>query len=100
MSERRRSRAAGAPFATPAGRPLFLPYAMGGYPDPATSAEHAALLARHADVLELGVPFSDPLADGPTIQAAGAAGARRRHAPRDRDRDRRGPGAAARRWSS
>jgi len=55
-----------------AGRPLFLPYVMGGYPDPATSAEHAALLARHADVLELGVPFSDPLADGPTIQAAGA----------------------------
>ncbi len=61
----------GAAFAG-AGRPLFLPYAMGGYPDPATSAEHAALLARHADVLELGVPFSDPLADGPTIQAAGA----------------------------
>jgi tryptophan synthase alpha chain len=61
-------------------RPLFVPYAMGGYPDPATSAEHAALLARHADVLELGVPFSDPLADGPTIQAAGtralAAGTR------------------------
>jgi tryptophan synthase alpha chain len=54
-----------------AGRPLFIPYVMGGYPDPATSAEHAALLARHADVLELGVPFSDPLADGPTIQAAG-----------------------------
>jgi tryptophan synthase alpha chain len=52
-------------------RPLFIPYVMGGYPDPATSAEHAALLARHADILELGVPFSDPLADGPTIQAAG-----------------------------
>jgi tryptophan synthase alpha chain len=52
-------------------RPLFIPYVMGGYPDPATSAEHAAALARHADVLELGVPFSDPLADGPTIQAAG-----------------------------
>jgi tryptophan synthase alpha chain len=53
-------------------RPLFLPYVMGGYPDPATSAAYAALLAGHADVLELGVPFSDPLADGPTIQAAGA----------------------------
>jgi tryptophan synthase alpha chain len=44
---------------------------MGGYPDLAASAEHAALLARHGDVIELGVPFSDPLADGPTIQAAG-----------------------------
>ncbi len=37
-----------------AGRPLFIPYAMGGYPDPDTSAAHAALLARHADVIELG----------------------------------------------
>lgn len=54
-----------------AGRPLFIPYVMGGYPDLATCAEHAAALARHADLLELGIPFSDPLADGPTIQAAG-----------------------------
>lgn len=54
-----------------AGRPLFIPYVMGGYPDPATSAAHAAVVARHADIIELGVPFSDPLADGPTIQAAG-----------------------------
>ncbi len=50
------------------GRPAFLPYVMGGWPDPATSARHARLLARHADVIELGIPFSDPLADGPTIQ--------------------------------
>lgn len=54
-----------------AGRPLFIPYVMGGYPDPQASSEHARILARHADVLELGIPFSDPLADGPTIQAAG-----------------------------
>jgi tryptophan synthase alpha chain len=54
-----------------AGRPLFIPYVMGGFPDLARSAEHAAALARHADLIELGVPFSDPLADGPTIQAAG-----------------------------
>lgn len=53
------------------GGPLFIPYVMGGYPDPVASAEHAAILSRHADVLELGIPFSDPLADGPTIQAAG-----------------------------
>lgn len=54
-----------------AGRPLFVPYVMGGYPDVETSARHAAILARHADIIELGIPFSDPLADGPTIQAAG-----------------------------
>ena len=53
------------------GRPLYIPYVMGGYPDLATSAERAGRLAAHADVLELGIPFSDPLADGPTIQAAG-----------------------------
>lgn len=54
-----------------AGRPLFMPYVMGGFPDLAASAEHAALAARHGDLIELGIPFSDPLADGPTIQAAG-----------------------------
>lgn len=54
-----------------AGRPLFIPYVMGGYPDVATSTRYARALARHADIIELGVPFSDPLADGPTIQAAG-----------------------------
>jgi tryptophan synthase alpha chain len=54
-----------------AGRPLFVPYVMGGFPDLASSAEHAAALAGHADMIELGIPFSDPLADGPTIQAAG-----------------------------
>lgn len=52
-------------------RPLFIPYVMGGYPDVETSLRHAEALAPHADILELGIPFSDPLADGPTIQAAG-----------------------------
>jgi tryptophan synthase alpha chain len=54
-----------------AGRPLFIPYVMGGYPDVATSTRYAQALAKHADIIELGIPFSDPLADGPTIQAAG-----------------------------
>lgn len=54
-----------------AGRPLFMPYVMGGFPDLAASADHAAAALAHADMLELGIPFSDPLADGPTIQAAG-----------------------------
>lgn len=49
----------------------FIPYVMAGYPDMAQSARYASVLARYADVIELGVPFSDPLADGPTIQAAG-----------------------------
>ncbi|MGI9540389.1 MAG: tryptophan synthase subunit alpha [Miltoncostaeaceae bacterium] len=52
-------------------RPLFIPYVMGGYPDVQMSLRHAEALAPHADILELGIPFSDPLADGPTIQAAG-----------------------------
>lgn len=54
-----------------AGRPLFMPYVMGGFPDLEASAAHVAALSRHADLIELGIPFSDPLADGPTIQAAG-----------------------------
>jgi tryptophan synthase alpha chain len=54
-----------------AGRPLFMPYVMGGYPDPDASVALLAAAARHADLIELGIPFSDPLADGPTIQAAG-----------------------------
>jgi tryptophan synthase alpha chain len=54
-----------------AGRPLFMPYLMGGFPDLASSAAQLAAAARHSDVIELGIPFSDPLADGPVIQAAG-----------------------------
>ncbi|MGH8377358.1 MAG: tryptophan synthase subunit alpha, partial [Gammaproteobacteria bacterium] len=44
-----------------------------GFPSHAVCAEHLEILARHADALELGVPFSDPVADGPTIQRASAA---------------------------
>lgn len=54
-----------------AGRPLFMPYVMGGFPDLEASAQFVVALAPHADLIELGIPFSDPLADGPTIQAAG-----------------------------
>jgi tryptophan synthase alpha chain len=57
-----------------------MPYLMGGFPDLATSrAIGEAYADGGADVIELGVPFSDPLADGPVIHAAGtealAAGA-------------------------
>jgi tryptophan synthase alpha chain len=51
------------------GRLAFIPYVTAGYPDAAASLAIGALLARHgADILEVGIPFSDPLGDGPTIQ--------------------------------
>jgi tryptophan synthase alpha chain len=47
-------------------------FVMGGDPDPATSlALLKALPQAGADVIEIGMPFSDPMADGPAIQAAG-----------------------------
>jgi tryptophan synthase alpha chain len=50
----------------------LIAYVMGGDPDWATSLEVVrALIAAGADVIELGFPFSDPMADGPSIQAAG-----------------------------
>ena len=52
------------------GRAALMPYMMAGYPDPETSRAVAEAYAEHADLVELGVPFSDPLADGPTIHAA------------------------------
>lgn len=49
----------------------FIPFAMLGDPSPAAGASIlAALEAGGADALELGLPFSDPVADGPVIQAA------------------------------
>ncbi len=54
-----------------AGRTALLPYVMAGYPDEATSEALAVALGEAgADLIELGVPFSDPMADGATIQAA------------------------------
>jgi tryptophan synthase alpha chain len=48
-----------------------MPYMMAGYPDRESSLAVAAAYADSgADLIELGVPFSDPLADGPTIHAA------------------------------
>jgi len=46
----------------------LMPYFTLGYPDAATSLEIIEAIAPHSDLLELGVPFSDPLADGPTVQ--------------------------------
>ncbi|MGN6146120.1 MAG: tryptophan synthase subunit alpha [Mesorhizobium sp.] len=54
------------------GRPALVTYFMGGDPDYATSLSiMKALPKAGADVIELGMPFSDPMADGPAIQAAG-----------------------------
>ena len=63
-----------AAFALRRGKAALMPYLMGGFPDMATSrAIGEAYAANGADLVELGVPYSDPLADGPTIHAAGTA---------------------------
>jgi len=67
-------------FAGAQGRAALMPYLMGGYPtlDQSLRIGEACVRAG-ADLLELGMPYSDPLADGPVIHAAGtqalAAGA-------------------------
>jgi tryptophan synthase alpha chain len=51
---------------------VLVAYLMGGDPDPkAFLANSIALIEGGADILEVGIPFSDPVADGPVIQAAG-----------------------------
>ena len=53
------------------GRAALMPYMMAGFPDRESSfAVAEAYVDAGADLIELGVPFSDPLADGPTIHAA------------------------------
>ena len=54
------------------GNKAFVSYIMGGDPDYATSLEvMKGLPAAGVDIIELGMPFTDPMADGPTIQLAG-----------------------------
>lgn len=54
------------------GRPAFVAYVMSGDPDPETSLEiMRGLPEAGVDVIELGLPFTDPMADGPSIQKAG-----------------------------
>ena len=55
-------------------RAALMPYLMGGFPEDETATAVASAYADSgADLIELGVPFSDPLADGPTIHAADTA---------------------------
>lgn len=56
--------------ATEDGRAAFVPFLTAGFPDQVRSLAAARALLAHADVLELGLPFSDPLGDGPTVQRA------------------------------
>src|SRR4051794_22865096 len=63
-----------AAFEAAPGRAALMPYLMAGFPDVETSVRVAIAYAEAgADLVELGVPFSDPLADGPVIHAAATA---------------------------
>jgi tryptophan synthase alpha chain len=56
------------------GRAALIPYVVAGYPDADTSLDLAlAAIDAGADLLEVGLPYSDPLADGATVQRASAA---------------------------
>jgi tryptophan synthase alpha chain len=60
-----------AAFGRPGRRAALMPYLMGGFPSLAQSAQIGLACAEAgADVIELGVPYSDPLADGPVIHEA------------------------------
>jgi tryptophan synthase alpha chain len=60
-----------------AGRAALIPYVVAGYPDPETSLAAAlACIDAGADLLEVGLPYSDPLADGATLQRASAVALR------------------------
>jgi tryptophan synthase alpha chain len=64
-------------FAARAGVAALMPYLMGGFPDMQTSLQIGLACAENGgDLVELGVPYSDPLADGPVIHAAGTAALR------------------------
>lgn len=53
-----------------AGHKLLVPYVMAGSPEPGAYPDAVRSVARHADAVEIGIPFSDPLMDGPVIAAA------------------------------
>jgi len=50
------------------GQPALVAFLTAGYPDRARFREHLAAIAQEADLVEIGVPFSDPMADGVTVQ--------------------------------
>lgn len=64
------------------GRKLLVPYLMAGVPDAVSFPRYYEAVAAHADAVEVGVPFSDPLMDGPVIAAAGERALRSGIGPR------------------
>ena len=54
--------------ANEAGRPALVPFITAGYPEPADFAQSLKSIASVGDAVEVGIPFSDPMADGMTIQ--------------------------------
>ncbi|MBC2680862.1 tryptophan synthase subunit alpha [Corynebacterium anserum] len=52
------------------GRSAFVGYLPAGFPTLEESKQHVATLAQYADLIEVGIPFTDPMMDGPTIQHA------------------------------
>lgn len=59
--------------ATRAGRPALVGYLTAGFPSRASFKQNLAAIAQVCEVVEIGVPFSDPMADGTTIQRASFA---------------------------
>lgn len=57
-------------------RAAVIPYLTAGFPDPERYLDLAGRLLEHADLMEIGLPYSDPLGDGPTIQRSGEAALR------------------------
>ncbi|HEX2071967.1 MAG TPA: tryptophan synthase subunit alpha [Thermoleophilaceae bacterium] len=83
VEERAGGRIAAA-FAGHGKRAALMPYLMGGHPSVEESlAAGLAAADAGADLIELGIPFSDPLADGPVIHAAGTAALRAGVTPGD-----------------
>ncbi|HEY2417633.1 MAG TPA: tryptophan synthase subunit alpha, partial [Steroidobacteraceae bacterium] len=58
------------------GQPALVAFLTAGYPSRAQFREHLSDVAQEADVVEIGVPFSDPMADGVTIQRSSEAALR------------------------
>lgn len=80
-----------------AGRKLLVPYVMAGVPDPGRFGDVLDAVARGADAVEVGVPYSDPVMDGPVIASAGEAALRAGVRPRAAlDLARAAPGAPPR----
>jgi tryptophan synthase alpha chain len=60
--------AAAISAANDAGRPALVPFITAGYPEPKTFLDSLRAVASVGDAVEIGIPFSDPMADGMTIQ--------------------------------